>query len=80
MRSFYYTNYNSSLRFAGVRSTSFKSELLTVGSGAGVIQFYDLRAQKPLESGVNSRTVLLRTSRGYVVSSLFSYSPVNGTL
>ncbi|KAK7575919.1 hypothetical protein V9T40_012205 [Parthenolecanium corni] len=53
-------------RHTGVRSTSFKSELLTVGSGAGVIQFYDLRAQKPLESGVNSRTVLLRTSRGYV--------------
>lgn len=52
----------------GVRSTSFKSDLLTIGSGVGVVMFYDLRIHRYLESGVNSaRTVTLRTSRGYIV-------------
>lgn len=68
-------SYNSNSCFSGVRSTSFKSDLLTIGSGVGVIMFYDLRAQRYLESGINSsRTVTLRTSRGYIVSTLWDIS------
>lgn len=50
---------------AGIRSTSFKNDLLTIGTGGGAIFFYDLRADKHLDSGIHSnRTVILRTNRG----------------
>lgn len=56
-------------RYNGVRSTSFKSDLLTLGSGVGIVMFYDLRIHRYLESGVNSsRTVTLKTSKGYISS------------
>lgn len=54
----------------GIRSASFRGEVLTIGTGLGMLMFYDLRAGKYLDSSINSsRTVVLKTSRGYVVSN-----------
>lgn len=37
-----------------------------------MLMFYDVRAQKYLESSINSnRTVVLKASKGYVVSLIF---------
>lgn len=53
----------------GIRSASFQGDILTVGTGLGMLMFYDLKAGKYLESSINSsRTVVLKASRGYVVS------------
>ncbi|KAF2900881.1 hypothetical protein ILUMI_05286 [Ignelater luminosus] len=51
----------------GVRSASFQGDILTIGTGLGMLMFYDLKAGKYLESSINSsRTVVLKTSKGYV--------------
>ncbi|XP_001600263.1 DDB1- and CUL4-associated factor 12 [Nasonia vitripennis] len=51
----------------GIRSASFQGSVLTVGTGLGMLMFYDIRAQKYLESSINSnRTVMLKASKGYV--------------
>uniref|UniRef100_A0A2M4APH4 Putative wd40 repeat-containing protein n=1 Tax=Anopheles triannulatus TaxID=58253 RepID=A0A2M4APH4_9DIPT len=51
----------------GIRSASFQSNILTIGTGMGMLMFYDIRAGKYLESCINSsRTVVLKASRGYV--------------
>ncbi|XP_075209826.1 DDB1 and CUL4 associated factor 12-like protein isoform X2 [Lycorma delicatula] len=51
----------------GIRSCSFQSNILTIGTGVGMVMFYDLRAHKYLESSINSsRTVILKSSRGFV--------------
>lgn len=51
----------------GIRSASFQGDILTVGTGLGMLMFYDLRAGKYLESSINSsRTVVLKGSKGYV--------------
>lgn len=48
---------------------SFQDNVITIGTGVGVIMFYDIRTGKYLESSINSsRAVVLKTSRGYVVS------------
>lgn len=53
----------------GIRSASFQGNILTIGTGLGMLMFYDVRAGKYLESSINtSRTVVLKASRGYVVS------------
>lgn len=53
----------------GIRSASFQENILTVGTGLGMLMFYDVRAGKYMESSINSsRTVVLKASRGYVVS------------
>lgn len=57
----------------GIRSLSFQDNVITIGTGVGVIMFYDIRAGKYLESSINSsRAVVLKTSRGFVVSGIFS--------
>nr|CAD7585806.1 unnamed protein product [Timema genevievae] len=51
----------------GIRSASFQGNLLTIGTGVGILLFYDLRAGKYLDSSINSsRTVVLKASRGWV--------------
>ncbi|CAD6240953.1 GSCOCG00009024001-RA-CDS [Cotesia congregata] len=51
----------------GIRSASFQGSVLTIGTGLGMLMFYDVRAQKYLESSINSnRTVVLKASKGYV--------------
>ena len=70
----------------GIRSVSFKGNILTIGTGGaphlgtastcvppgiGLMLFWDLRACKFLESTMNSnRAVTLKASRGWVVSTL----------
>lgn len=56
----------------GIRSASFQGNVLTIGTGLGMLMFYDIRMGKYLESSINSsRTVVLKASRGYVVSIPF---------
>ncbi|KAF9793806.1 hypothetical protein SFRURICE_010354 [Spodoptera frugiperda] len=51
----------------GIRSASFRGDMLTIGTGLGLLMFYDLRAGKYLESNIHStKTVTLKASRGYV--------------
>jgi len=51
----------------GIRSVSFKGNILTIGTGVGLMLFWDLRACKFLESTMNSnRAVQLKASRGWV--------------
>lgn len=55
----------------GIRSASFQGDILTIGTGVAMLMFYDLRAHKYLESSINSsRTVNLKSSKGYVVSAI----------
>ncbi|VVC25492.1 WD40/YVTN repeat-like-containing domain,WD40 repeat, conserved site,WD40-repeat-containing domain,WD40 [Cinara cedri] len=52
---------------SGIRSLSFQDNIITIGTGVGVIMFYDIRTGKYLESSINSsRAVVLKTGRGYV--------------
>ena len=56
----------------GVRSVSFKGNILTIGTGIGIMLFYDLRAGKFLESTMNSnRAVSLKASKGWMVRKLY---------
>ncbi|XP_046399884.1 DDB1- and CUL4-associated factor 12 homolog [Ischnura elegans] len=51
----------------GIRSASFQRNVLTIGTGLGVLMFFDLRAGKYMESSINSsRTVVMKASRGWV--------------
>jgi len=52
----------------GIRSVSFKGNILTVGTGIGLMLFWDVRACKFLESNMNymNNRVQLRASRGWV--------------
>lgn len=50
----------------GIRSVSFKGNILTIGTGTGIMLFWDLRAHKFLESTMNSnRAVSLKVSKGW---------------
>jgi len=50
----------------GIRSVSFRGNILTIGTAAGTLLFWDLRAGKFLESTMNSnRAVQLKTSRSW---------------
>lgn len=63
----------------GIRSASFQGSVLTIGTGLGMLMFYDVRAQKYLESSINSnRTVVLKASKGYVVSTTTGRSRLDG--
>ncbi|XP_077276713.1 DDB1- and CUL4-associated factor 12 homolog isoform X2 [Temnothorax americanus] len=53
---------------SGITSASFQGSVLTIGSGLGMLLFYDIKAQKYLESSINSKTVILKTSKEYVYS------------
>ncbi|CAH0725131.1 unnamed protein product, partial [Brenthis ino] len=51
----------------GIRSASFRGDMLTIGTGLGILMFYDLRAGKYLESNIHSsKTVTLKVSKGSV--------------
>lgn len=66
----------------GIRSASFQQNILTIGTGLGMLMFYDVRAGKYLESCINtSRTVVLKASKGYVVSChKFAFIIENSTI
>ena len=58
----------------GVRSVSFKGNILTIGTGGGLMQFWDLRAGKYLESTMNSnRAVSLKASKGWTVLIIYYF-------
>jgi len=66
----------------GIRSVSFKGNILTIGTGTGLLLFWDLRANKCLESTMNSnRAVQIKAGRGWVdrddgfMDGVSKYSP-----
>eukprot|EP00102_Acyrthosiphon_pisum_P021763 XP_016658973.1 PREDICTED: DDB1- and CUL4-associated factor 12-like [Acyrthosiphon pisum] len=63
----------------GIWSLSFQDNVITIGTGVGVIMFYDIRAGKYLESSINSsRKVALKTRHiGHVDSDDFGFQQVN---
>lgn len=74
MNLFYWYRYSG----CGIRSASFQGSVLTIGTGLGMLMFYDVRAQKYLESSINSnRTVVLKASKGYVVSFISSNTVIH---
>ena len=61
----------------GIRSVSFKGNILTIGTGIGVMLFWDLRAGKFLESTMNSnRAVSIKSSKGWMVSKKYVSLPI----
>ena len=52
----------------GIRSVSFRGDILTIGTGTGAILFYDLRAAKYLRSNQNEGEIIFKTNSGWVVS------------
>lgn len=50
----------------GIRSLSFMDDLLTIGTGIGVLLFFDLRASKYLEDADRVRYSTLKANRGWV--------------
>lgn len=55
-------------RDCGVRSLNFNQELLSIGTGAGNLFFYDLRAGSFLSSPSSQQHHKLHTSPGWLVS------------
>ena len=54
---------------SGIRSVSFRDDIITIGTGVGYILFFDLRAGKYLESGCG-HSCTLNLSKGWLVSDL----------
>ena len=52
---------------AGIRSVSFREDVLTIGTGGGSVHFYDLRASKYLELNCG-HTCALTVGEGWLVS------------
>ena len=52
----------------GIRSVSFREDVLTIGTGGGSVHFYDLRASKYLELNCG-HTCALTVGEGWLVSS-----------
>jgi len=51
----------------GIRSVSFRGNILTIGTAVGTLLFWDLRAGKFLESTMNSnRVATLKASKGWL--------------
>ncbi|KAB7498412.1 DDB1- and CUL4-associated factor 12 [Armadillidium nasatum] len=58
---------NARVSGCSVRSISFHKDILTIGTGIGVIMVYDMRAGKYMESTMNSgRAVVLKSTKGWV--------------
>ena len=53
--------------FSGIRSVSFKEDVLTIGTGGGSVHFFDLRANKYLELNCG-HTCALTVGEGWLVS------------
>ena len=50
---------------SGIRSLNFMNDLLTIGTGHGLVLFYDLRMHKNVVDSIGNRTYL-QSSAGYV--------------
>lgn len=61
----------------GIRSVSFRGDLLTIGTGTGSILFYDLRASKYLTYRDSAREVVFKTNIGWVVIWLPTKNRIN---
>ena len=57
-------------RNAGIRSVSFRGDILTIGTGAGAILFYDLRATKYMHLNDTAGEIMFKTNTGWVVITI----------
>lgn len=60
----------------GIRSVSFREDVLTVGTGGGSVYFYDLRAGKYLDLKCGHKCSLT-VGEGWLVSVLFHFFSQN---
>ena len=67
-------NYNLFYLDPGVRSVTFRGDILTIGTGTGAILFYDLRMSRymHLNNDTSSSNIVFRTDMGWVVN--YSYN------
>jgi WD repeat-containing protein 40A len=49
----------------GTRSVSIKGNILTIGTGVGLMYFWDIRAGKYLQSFINNKVISLKASKGW---------------
>lgn len=54
----------------GVRSLEFNQQLLSIGTGAGHLYFYDMRTNEFLLDSNSSKPCVLTASQGWLVSLL----------
>ena len=54
----------------GVRSLEFNQQLLSIGTGAGHLYFYDMRTRDFLSDNNSGRPLFLTASQGWLVSSI----------
>lgn len=55
----------SKINECGIRSLSFNSEILSIGSGGGNVLFYDIRNSKYFCNKFNQDLITLKTSKGW---------------
>ena len=54
----------------GIRSVTFKDNVITIGTGSGLVLFFDIRAQKFLECDCG-HLCKLKAGKGYLVSVMY---------
>jgi len=59
----------------GIRSLYFKEDMLTIGTGAGTIYFFDLRAGRYLEHDCG-HPISIQLGKGWLVSMLASSAQI----
>ena len=65
----------------GIRSVSFRGDVLTIGTSAGAILFYDVRAAKYMSSNRHPGEVIFRTNAGWVVRlTSYHFVPIWGRI
>lgn len=65
------SNFSRCALLVGVRSVSFRENIVTIGTGMGTILFYDLNAGKYLQCSCG-HICLLRAGPGYLVCNFTS--------
>lgn len=55
----------------GIRSVSFRGDILTIGTGSGVVLFYDLRATKYMHFNDRPGEIMFKTNTGWVVRTFY---------
>lgn len=62
---------------SGIRSVSFRGDILTIGTGTGAVLFYDLRATKYMHFNDRPEEIMFKTNTGWVPSdeAVTRYTP-----
>lgn len=57
----------------GIRSLSFFSGVLTIGTGSGALLFYDIRNKKYINIRDSKEQAILKVSKGWLVSIVYQF-------